>query len=115
MNKLEIEIMENMKRLEIYKPEFDITISIYCGMVEQYKQLEKDFKKQKFSIVEKTGYSDNKKKSPMMLSMETLRKDILNYANMLGLTPQGLKKLKADVKPEPKKSKLEMALDNFGT
>jgi hypothetical protein len=47
--------------------------------------------------------------------MESLRKDILAYSNALGLTPAGLKKIK-DQQPEQKKqSKLEMALNNFGT
>jgi hypothetical protein len=44
-----------------------------------------------------------------------LRKDILTYATALGLTPQGLKKLTKDDKPAIKQSKLEMALNNFGT
>lgn len=116
MNKLEIKVTENMKALGIYQPEFDITISIYCGLVEQYDQLQKDFKKAKFTVVENTGYSDNKKKNPIVLSMESLRKDILTYATALGLTPQGLKKLTKDIKEEKKiVSKLEMALNNFGT
>ena len=51
-----------MMALGIYKPEFDTTISIYAGLVEQYKALEKEFKKTKFTVIENTGYSDNKKK-----------------------------------------------------
>jgi len=116
MGKLEIQIKENMKTLGTYKPEFDITINIYCGLVDQYEQMNKEFKKQKFTVVENTGYSDNKKKNPIVLSMESLRKDILTYATALGLTPQGLKKLQKDQKEEKKNvSKLETALNNFGT
>ena len=115
MNKLEIQVTEHMKKLEIYQPEFDIMISIYCGLVDQYRELEKTFKKQKFTVVEDTGYSDNKKKNPVILSMESLRKDILSYATALGLTPQGLKKLQKDKSTKKPISKLEMALSNFGT
>ena len=113
--KLEIQVKDHMKSLEIYKPEFDIMIGIYCGLVDQYEQISKEFKKQKFTVVENTGYSENKKKNPIVLSMESLRKDILTYATALGLTPQGLKKLKKDEKPAPKQSLLEKALDNFGS
>lgn len=110
-----MQVKDHMQNLGIYKPEFDITISIYCGLVDQYDQLQKQFKKSKFTVVEQTGYADNQKKHPLIGSMESLRKDILTYATALGLTPQGLKKLKKDEKPERKQSKLEMALNNFGT
>jgi phage terminase small subunit len=107
---------ENMIALDIYKPEFDTTISIYAGLVEQYQAIEKEFKKSKFTVVEKTGYSDNAKKSPMVASLESLRKDILAYSNALGLTPAGLKKIQEkSMKSTKPKSKLETALMNFGT
>ncbi len=105
-----------MRALNIYKPEFNITISIYAGLVEQYQMLEKEFKKSKFTVVEKTGYSDNTKKSPMVGTLESLRKDILAYSNALGLTPSGLKKLNDEMNKDKKQvSKLEMALNAFGT
>jgi phage terminase small subunit len=108
---------ENMIALGIYKPEFDTTISIYSGLVEQYQALEKEFKKTKFTVVENTGYSENKKRAPIVATLESLRKDILQYSNVLGLTPAGLKKIKDSMKGDnnKKQSKLEMALSNFGT
>jgi P27 family predicted phage terminase small subunit len=113
--KLEMQTKTNMQALGVYQPEFDITISIYAGLVEQYQQLERDFKKSKFTVVENTGYSDNKKRNPLVASMESLRKDILQYSNALGLTPAGLKKIKDKAgEPKKKQSKLEMALNNFG-
>ncbi|HSW76102.1 MAG TPA: P27 family phage terminase small subunit, partial [Candidatus Saccharimonadales bacterium] len=116
LKKLEQQIVHNMKMLDIYKPEFDMTISIYASLLDQYQQLEKDFRKSKFTVAEDTGYSDNKKKSPIVGSLESLRKDILAYSNALGLTPAGLKKINDDANKKKKtQSKLEMALDNFGT
>ena len=53
--KTEQQIKQNMISLGIYKPEFDTTISIYASLVEQYQTLEKEFKKMKFKVVEKTG------------------------------------------------------------
>ncbi len=115
MNKFESEIVENMKALGIYQPEFFTTIKIYCGLVDQYHALEKEFKKSKFTVLEKTGYSDNNKKNPLVGSMESLRKDILAYSNALGLTPAGLRKLKSMQPEQKQRSKLEMALNGFGT
>lgn len=105
-----------MIALGVYKPEFEFTISIYAGLIEQYNALEKEFKKTKFTVIEKTGYSDNAKKNPLVATLENLRKDILAYSNALGLTPSGLKKINDEMKQEKKKvSKLESALMNFGT
>jgi P27 family predicted phage terminase small subunit len=116
LNKLVIQTKENLQALGIYQPEFDMTIQIYASLVEQYQALEKDFKKSKFTVVEKTGYAENSKKHPIVVSMESLRKDILAYSNALGLTPAGLKRIKANMQEEKKQqSKLEMALNNFGT
>ena len=115
MSKLEKKITENMISLGIYKPEFDMTISIYAGLVEQYQALEKEFKKTKFVVVENTGYSENKKRAPIVATLESLRKDILQYSNHLGLTPAGLKKIKDTSKSTKQTSKLESALMNFGT
>jgi P27 family predicted phage terminase small subunit len=114
MKKLQMQVKQNMEQLGVYKPEFDTTIEIYCGLIEQYRTLEKEFKKSKFNVVEKTGYSDNAKKSPMVATLENLRKDILQYSNALGLTPSGLKKINDNMQPQQKQSKLEMALNNFG-
>jgi phage terminase small subunit len=117
MRKLEQQTKNNMIALGVYKPEFDITIEVYAGLVEQYQALEKEFRKSKFTVIEKTGYSDNAKKSPMVATLENLRKDILSYSNALGLTPSGLKKINDEMNNGKKKqiSKLEMALDAFGT
>jgi len=112
---MELKTKENMIALGIYQPEFDTAISIYCGLVEQYQALEKEFKKSKFTVVENTGYSENKKRAPIVATLESLRKDILNYSNHLGLTPAGYKKIKDEQKETKKQSKLEMALSSFGT
>jgi phage terminase small subunit len=118
MRKIATQTKENMIALGIYKPEFDTTIAVYADLVEQYQAIGKEFKKTKFTVVEKTGYSDNAKKSPMVTSLECLRKDILAYSNALGLTPAGLKKIQdrtGEKNNSKKQSKLETALMNFGT
>ena len=95
---------KNMKALGTYKPEFDTTISIYAGLVEQYQMLEMQFKESNFKVEEKTG-ADNSKRSPIVATLENLRKDILHYSNALGLTPSGLKKINDEMKQDKKKPK----------
>lgn len=116
MSLIEKKTKKNMQALGIYKPEFDTTIQIYAGLVDQYQTLEKEFKESNFKVEEKTG-ANNSKRSPMVATLENLRKDILTYSNNLGLTPAGLRKLSDDIKVREKKpqSKLEMALSAFGT
>ena len=115
MSLIEQRTKKNMKALEVYKPEFDTTISIYASLVEQYQTLEKEFKKNAYKVEEKTG-ANNSKRSPMIATLESLRKDILSYSNALGLTPSGLRKLNDEMSKEKKQvSKLEMALNAFGT
>jgi phage terminase small subunit len=116
LNKTELKTVENLKALGIYKPEYDNAIAVYAGLIDQYTALEREFKKSKFTVIEKTGYSDNAKKSPMVATLENLRKDILAYSNALGLTPAGFRKIAEDQKKsKPQASKLEQALATFGT
>lgn len=86
-------VIQDMTKLRIYKPEFNATIEIYVGLIKQYNKLVKQFEDSNYRVEEKTGYSDNSKKSPIVATIENLRKDILRYANELGLTPAGLKRI----------------------
>lgn len=87
-----------MKALNTFKPEFMPIIDIYVELNKQYSALSKIFKSTKYNVEENTGYSDNSKRSPIVSTLENLRKDILKYANELGLTPAGLKKLNENKK-----------------
>lgn len=107
-------VIQNMTELGIYKPEFDTMIGIYVELVKQYNQLEKKFKISKYEAEEKTGYADNNKKSPIVSSLENLRKDILKYANELGLTPAGLKKINEKELGNKRKSHITEAIKNIG-
>lgn len=99
-------VTEAMKAMNTYKPEFEPIIEIYVGLNNQYKKLLTKFKAVGYKVEESTGYSDNSKKSPLVSTMENLRKDILKYANELGLTPAGLKRLN-------EKNKTKSAGGNF--
>ena len=105
----------HMKTLGIYKPEFMPMLEVYAQLMTQRDALEKKYKASgyAFQVSTNTGF----KKAPIVTTLETLRKDILVYANALGLTPQGLAKFddKAFSK-KPEASGLDeamKALENF--
>ena len=106
---------DKMVSLGIYQSEFDTTIEIYCSLVEQYKTLEKDFKKQKLQLADSPGLKKFSNEEQLLKSMEKLRKDILSESTALGLTPAALKRIRMGVKEENKEpSMLETALNSFG-
>jgi phage terminase small subunit len=116
MTKLIKDTKEKMKSLGVYQPEFDTSIEIYCSLIEQYKMHEKDLKKQKLQLVDSPGLRKFSNEEQLLKALEKLRKDILAYSTALGLTPAALKRINAKQKIEKQEqSKLEMALEHFGT
>lgn len=108
---------ENMTSIGIYLPEFDSTIKAYAEMRQQYDTLMDDFRKSGCKITEeytnKAGFT-NIRKTALYMALETLRKDIVNHENILGLTPAGLKKIRNPEKAKKKMSKLGEALKEIG-
>lgn len=94
----------SMKELGIYKAEFEPIIKIYGELVEQYQKLTLEFTEggYKYSECTQTGH----KKSPIVTTLEALRKDILTYAVQLGLTPQGLLKTNSSAFTEKASNKI---------
>lgn len=81
--------IKDMKNLRIHKPEYNRIIDIYSELVSQYTTLSIEF--------ERTGYQyevatdqGGLKKSPIVATLETLRKDILAYSDRLCLNPKAL-------------------------
>ena len=88
-----------------------------AGLVEQYQALEKEFKKSKFTVIEKTGYSDNAKKAPIVATLENLAKRHSKLFKCTWVDTFRIAKRSSEELTKPKKpqSKLESALMNFGT
>lgn len=98
-----------MKKLATYKKEYDSIIDIYSELVEQYEILTERFVTNDYKIQEMTadgGY----KKSPIVSTLESLRKDILAYSDRLLLNP---KAEVTDTKNKKGKSKLAQALGDL--
>lgn len=85
---------KSMQSLGVYKPEFDMLIDVYSGMLEQYDAAFKAHKKDKYSATMPTAsYGVNgtaEKANPLVKQLENLRRDILNYSDRLCLNPKTL-------------------------
>lgn len=100
-----------MKRLGTYKVEFEPLINVYCEMREQYELYMAQLKKADYKCDESTA-AGGTKKSALVSTIETLRKDILLYSDRLYLNPKALSDSKKA--PEKKTSALEEALMKLG-
>lgn len=97
---IKIKTINELKSLGIYRSEYGVLIEVYAQMIEQYQALK--------AKVDVNAYVA---RSPAVISLETLRKDILQYSAQLGLSPSGYRKITGDDMKKPKRSKLESALD----
>lgn len=101
----------DMTKLGMYKAEYEPMIDIYCEMREQYERLTKEYKDSGYKYTEATA-DGGSKKHPVVAILESLRKDILQYSDRLGLNPKSM----SDNEPKgnkKKKSKLTMAMSSF--
>lgn len=97
-----------MVQLGIYKPEFDDIISRFAELNEQYDELQGQFKKSGYVIQDENG-----RRLPLVVTLESLRKDILNYAKELGITPHGLLKFDESAFTTQKNSKFDKVMDKL--
>lgn len=93
-----------MKELGTYKTQYNQVIEVYADMLYQYNILSKKFEEEDFEVVIKTERSGGKK-TPILASMENLRKDIGAYSDRLMLNA---KTYNAEIE-QPKKEKSAFA------
>ena len=99
----------DMKKLGIYKPEYNRLINIYAELVEQYGKITEKFAESNYRFQEMTadgGY----KKAPIVATIESLRKDILAYSDRLCLNPKALESITIE---KTKKSTLAQVLSEL--
>lgn len=107
--KKEQEIIERMTRLGVYKPEFDETIRRYRKLSEEFEKLFGKYKKAGYPFV--VSGPQGMKKSPIVITLEALRRDLLSLEDALGLTPKGLKSLQEEpFKAERKTRKTDLLM-----
>lgn len=115
--KLYKKTVANMQELGTYKVEFDAPIRRYAELSIQYGILNDQWYEKGCVITEeytnKSG-ATNQRKTALYLSMETLRKELIELENIFGLTPKGLKAIKTKGLDQKKLSKLDQALMKNG-
>ena len=88
---LTAEVVARMTELGTYRPEYDGTIAIYVDTLIDYHKQQAALRKEGGSCYTKTA--SGIKKSPIVTTIETDRKDLLAYGEALGLTPRANKKI----------------------
>lgn len=101
--------IKEMKDLGIHKPQYNRLIDIYAGMLHQYLRALYEFETTGYQYETETA-AGNPKKSSLSSSLETLRKDILQYSDRLCLNPKSLENVTAESKS---KSALANALSEL--
>ena len=91
MTKNEQRLKRYMTKLGLWKPEYLITVEICAGLMDQYDAINAAWIKSGMNPLE---YTDSgSKKSGIVTTLESLRKDILAYQKELGLTPAAMKRI----------------------
>lgn len=73
-----------MKELGTYKKQYNQVIEVFADMMYQYNYLSREFEKGGYQVLIETEKSGGKK-SPILASLENLRKDIGTYSDRLML------------------------------
>lgn len=87
--------IRDMKALKVYKKQYDRLIDIYAELVAQYNRLTETFADTGYQVESETAQG-GAKKSPLIATLETLRKDILAYSDRLCLNPKSLETITID-------------------
>lgn len=115
-NKIYKETKANMEAVGTFLEEFDAPVRRYAELRVQFDILNQKWYEDGCKITEnytnKSG-ATNQRKTALYLSMETMRKELIEMENTFGLTPKGLKMIKAKGLNKGKGSKLDQALERL--
>lgn len=93
-NEIYKETKANMEKLGTYRSEFEAPIKRYAELRLQFDILNEQWYEEGCRITEeytnKSG-ATNQRKTALYLSIETMRKELIDMENIFGLTPKGLK------------------------
>ncbi|WP_270578004.1 P27 family phage terminase small subunit [Caldibacillus thermoamylovorans] len=101
--------ISDMKALGVHKPQYNRLIDIYSELVFQYLKLNDEFESEGYKYETYTA-AGGAKKSPIVATLENLRKDILAYSDRLCLNPKAIENVTAEKKD---KSKLASVLSSL--
>ena len=89
-----------MKELNTYKKQYNQLIEVYADLLHQYYILTKEFEESGYEVVMETEKSGGKK-SPILATLENLRKDIGTYSDRLLLNAKANKDGEINLKTNP--------------
>lgn len=117
-SKIKKDLIKKMKSVGTYDKSFNEIIELTAQILVDLTTAKEKFEKTGCQMVVKhtnKNGSENLIKNPFYLSIEKLRDDSIVYLRELGLTPNGLKKIKNIVVAETQgtSSLLETVLTNF--
>lgn len=101
--------IKDMEALGTYKSEYDKIIDIYAELVYQYNTISDRFEQENFKYQVMTAQG-GLKKSPIVATLESLRKDILAYSDRLCLNPKAIESVTVQ---KGNKSALAQALQDL--
>ena len=99
--------VRNMTNLGVYKTEYEPLIDVYSDLMSQYLRANTEFEQTGFQYETETA-AGGTKKSALVATLESLRKDLLAYSDRLCLNPKSIQSVTTDT---PKKSKLDRLLN----
>lgn len=105
-----------MRVLGTYRSEFEAPVRRYAEMRIQYDILNEKWYEEGCIITEEytnNSGAKNRRKTALYLSMESMRKELIDMENIFGLTPKGLKTIKAKGLESKKQSALDKALEKM--
>lgn len=105
-------VVNNMKGLGVYKPEFDDIINIYCDLLVRYHEANERFKESGY-LYETSTAAGGTKKSATFAALENLWKNLLMYSDRLCLNPKSLRLEPPNEELEKDKPKSESPLEDF--
>jgi hypothetical protein len=113
------QVIEDMKVVGTYRPQFDRTVRTYAEMSYDYKILLRQFENSGDQFVDeytnKSG-ATNAMTTAIYSEIKTIRKEMVTYESILGLTPAGLKRINKEMDQSKKKtSSLAKALSKLET
>jgi Phage terminase, small subunit len=118
IRKIVKQVKEDMEVVGTYRPQFDRTIRTYAEMTYDYKILMRQFEESNNQYIDeytnKSG-ATNAMTTAIYSEIKMLRKEMITYESILGLTPAGLKKINKEMDKKNKSSRLAKALSKLET
>ena len=94
-------VKAQMEELGVYRAEFDNIIEIYVSIVTAHDKLYKEWLS-KGCPYEVESESGGAKRAPIVQTLDAMQKNIIAYADRLGLSPRAINNLKTKSKADSK-------------